>query len=134
MNAVIMTSKSAVHCKSPHKAVEAQKEIAAQQGILQPFYFTHGSQGWAVNATATQHYPTSATPYKHPLYLYNTHGATQSSTRMWIFNEKNEVAFAVSSSVLTLFLALLGVEHQTTCTTHIWWHRRKNQWYMVLRK
>lgn len=64
-----MTSKSALHCKSQHKAVEAQKEIAAQQRILQPFYFTHESQGTAVNATATQHYQTSETPYKHSLHL-----------------------------------------------------------------
>lgn len=56
MNAAIMTSKSALHCKSQHKAVEAQKEIAAQQRILQPFYLTHDSQGWAVNANATQRY------------------------------------------------------------------------------
>lgn len=69
MNAVIMTSKSALHCKSQHKPVEAQKETAARQRILQPFYLTHDLQGLADNANATQHYQTSKTPYKHPLYL-----------------------------------------------------------------
>lgn len=67
MNAVITTSKSALHCKSKHKAVEDQKEMAAQQRILQSFSFTNESQGQAVNATATHHYQTSETPYKHSL-------------------------------------------------------------------